>query len=86
MNIEKTDGGYRLSAGGDEILLDLERFEDIYYAIPLNTTGFYRLLTEAIPGNDDERAAMLRMIEGADNMDTALQALQDQVLAFKIDE
>ena len=86
MNIEKTDQGFRLSAEGDEILLDLERFEDIYYAIPLNTTGFYRLLTEAIPANDDERAAMLRMIEGADNMDTALQALQDQVQAFKIDE
>lgn len=85
MKIEKTpEGAYRISDAARAVSLDRERYEDLFYAVPVDTTSFYRLLTESVCETDEDRAAMVSMIEGLDDMDAGLQALMDQVVALGV--
>jgi len=80
MHIEKKkDGTYRIFDGKGEVTFPKSRYEDIYYAIPVDTTAFYRLLTEAVCRTDEERKRMVAMINGLKDMDAGLKGLQDQV-------
>jgi hypothetical protein len=80
MNIERAaEGTYRISDGERSVELDQERFEDLFYAIPVDSTSFYRLLTEAVCATDDDRKAMVTMIQGLPDMDSGLKGFQELV-------
>jgi hypothetical protein len=83
MNIEKlSQGQYRISDGNARVDFDKERYEDLFYAVPVDTTAFYRLLTESVCETDDERKAMVGMIEGLGDMEKGLQDLQEQIVSL----
>ena len=80
MNIERLfEGKYRISNEDRRVEFDQERFEDLFYAVPVDSTAFYRLLTEAVCETDDERTEMVSMINGLSDMDSGLKAVQDGV-------
>ncbi|MHC4599376.1 MAG: hypothetical protein ACYS47_10260 [Planctomycetota bacterium] len=80
MNIERvTEGKYKISDGERNVEFDQERFEDLFYAVPVDSTAFYRLLTEAVCETEDERTAMVTMIQGLPDMESGLKSVQDQV-------
>jgi len=85
MDVERMGDEFKFSAGGDELVIDLETFEDIYFALPVNTTAFYRLLTEQVAKDDGQREVMVRMINAGGDMDGTLTALQEKVQAFGLD-
>jgi hypothetical protein len=85
MNVEKTENGFRLFSEGGEILMNRESFEDLYYAVPTNTTAFYRLLTEQVPKSDEERERIVAMIQALPDMDANLGALQERIQEIQLD-
>lgn len=86
MKMEKTEAGFRLSGGGRTFDLDQESYEDLFYAIPVNTTAFYRLLTEQAARTEEERARVVSMLEAEPDLDTALNDLQQQIQNLPPDE
>ena len=83
MKIEKLEEDhYRISAAGQTIDFDKERYEDLFYAVPLDTTSFYRLLTESVCETDDDRKTMVSMIESLTDMESGLKTLMDQIVAL----
>ncbi|GEM_PF-1394851 len=80
MKIEKTpEGAYRISGGGKAVGFDKEQYEDLFYAVPLDSTSFYRLLTEAVCRTEDERREMVDMINGLEDQEKGLSDLQKQI-------
>ncbi|MHC4779221.1 MAG: hypothetical protein ACYTFG_11660 [Planctomycetota bacterium] len=80
MKIERlAEAQYRISDGERSVEFDQERFEDLFYAVPVDSTAFYRLLTEAVCETEGERGAMVAMINGLSDMDSGLKGVQDQV-------
>ncbi|MHC5037307.1 MAG: hypothetical protein ACYTHM_08340 [Planctomycetota bacterium] len=80
MKIEKLpEGRFRISDGTRNIEFDKASYEDLFYAVPLDSTALYRLLTEAVCRTDEERNTMVAMIEGQGDMEAGLNDLQDQI-------
>jgi hypothetical protein len=79
MKIEKADSGFRLLTGEKEFLLDTEAYEDLFYAIPVNSTAFYRLLTEQAAQTEEQRALIVDMLKSVPDMDATLNDLQEQI-------
>ena len=85
MNIQKRGEGFELSSPGGTYMLTRQAFEDLFYAIPLNSTALYRLLTDQIPGSDSERERMVKVLGGCPDMDADLMDLQKQIGSFRLD-
>lgn len=80
MKIEKLgDDAYRISDGDKSVSFDREHYEDLFYAVPVDTTAFYRLLTEAVCESEQDRTTMVDMIKGLADMESGLKALQDEI-------
>jgi hypothetical protein len=83
MKIEKlADDKYRIHDDARSLEFDKEHYEDLFYAVPVDSTAFYRLLTEAVCETEDERKTMVAMIEALPDMDSGLKALMDDIAAL----
>lgn len=82
--IEKTDDGYRMTDGARSVPISTEDFEDLYFSDPnLNTSQFYRLLTDSVCKNDDQRLNVRGMVEESDlGLNDALRKLQQDIQAL----
>lgn len=80
MRLEKLPTGIRISAE-DEVYLDLttSQYEDIFYAIPLDSSSLYLLLNGTVLTNADDRAILQFIVEANGGVDEAMKALQDLV-------
>ncbi|MCU0722994.1 MAG: hypothetical protein MUC63_05175 [Planctomycetes bacterium] len=84
MKIEKTpQGRFRIVHGPHAVEFDRERYEDLFYAVPVDSTAFYRLLTEAVCETEAERKTMVALIQALPAMEAGLNALQDQIAKLK---
>lgn len=77
MRLEKLPTGIRISAE-DEVYLDLttQQYEDIYYAIPLDSSSLYLLLNGTVLTNADDRAILQFLVEANGGVDEAMKTLQ----------
>ncbi len=80
MRLEKLPSGIRITAE-DEVFLDLTtaQYEDIYYAIPLDSSSLYLLLNGTVLSNADDRAILQFIVEANGGVDEAMKTLQDLV-------
>lgn len=80
MNLEKTpDGQFRIFDGSDSLTLSKERYEDIFFSIPLANGTLFRLMNDTILETPEARGALKRMIDRAGGIDAALEKLQKDV-------
>ncbi len=70
---------YRITDGFDRYDFGREKFEDLYYAVPTHATQFYRLLTEELVDNEDERKLMNRIIDRAGDREYNIDVLQEEI-------
>ncbi len=70
---------YRISGAGRSVEFDREKFEDLFYAVPVNTTAFYRLLVDNICSTKAEREAVAALVAGEPDREKALVAVQDKI-------
>ena len=80
------DNEFEIAGSGKSLKFDLEKFEDIYYAIPeeqgkyKNETEFFRHLTDNICTDQSQRDIVNFILDQeADGKVQALQSIQDQV-------
>lgn len=84
MNIEKTpDGRFALVQGARRLVLDRSRYEDIFYALPLDSGTLFRLVNDTVLADDPLRATFRAMIAEAGGMDRAMSALQESAKAVE---
>jgi hypothetical protein len=80
MQISKvTENLYEISDGEEKISFSREKFEDLYYAVPVNTTAFLRLLQDNICANVQERHTLNRMLDKKEERVASLEDLQKQI-------
>jgi hypothetical protein len=80
MNLEKMpDGQFRIFDGGDSLTLSKERYEDIFFSIPLASGTLFRLMNDTILETPEARGALKRMIDRAGGLDAALGKFQESV-------
>lgn len=80
---EKTATGYRIAWGAKELPIAPAMFENLYFAVPLNTTGFYRLLVDDCCRNDAQRVILKEMMDGATSgRNKALEILMKEIAAL----
>ncbi|MBI3097097.1 MAG: hypothetical protein HYY93_02455 [Planctomycetes bacterium] len=80
MTVERTpDGFYVIVSGGDRLKLSRSRYEDVYFALPLDNGTLFRLLNDTICNTDELRAAYKALVANAGGMQPALTALQEAV-------
>jgi hypothetical protein len=80
VRIEKiSDDLYHLTNGTQKVEFNKEKFEDLYYAVPVNNTGFLRLLLDNISQTDEHRHSINKMLEATPSRTESLKALQDQI-------
>ncbi|MCI0341941.1 MAG: hypothetical protein L0216_12470 [Planctomycetales bacterium] len=70
---------YRISGSGRAVDFDREKFEDLFYAVPVNTTAFYRLLVDNVCATKAEREAMAALVSGEADKEKALVAVQEKI-------
>jgi hypothetical protein len=84
MKIQKApQGKFRITDGARFVEFDKERYEDLFFAVPVDPTAFYRLLTEAVCETEAQRTVMVAMIQALPSMEAGLQDLQDQIAKCK---
>jgi hypothetical protein len=80
MWVERTDKGtFLLTDGQGSIELSRDRYEDIYYALPLETGLLFRLLNDTVLQTPAERETLKQMIERAGGLENALGVLQESL-------
>jgi hypothetical protein len=84
MRIQKTpQGKFRIADGPRFVEFDKDRYEDLFFAVPVDATAFYRLLTEAVCESEATRTVMVAMIQALPSMEAGLKDLQDQIAKCK---
>jgi len=77
-------GGCRLAVGADSVSLTATEYEDLFFALPLNTTALYRLLVDTLIEDDARRSVMARVLGAlGPALDSELDVLQKKVSASK---
>ena len=80
---EKTDDGYRITDGTRIVIMTAENFEDLFFAVPVSPSQFYRLLTDSCCTEDADRVAIREMVEASElGMNAALDKMQAEVAAL----
>lgn len=80
VRIEKrSENQYCITDGTLSVAFDKEKFEDLYYAVPLNNTGFLRLLLDNISQNDEHRHTINKMLDATPSRNQTLKTIQDQI-------
>ena len=70
---------YRITDGFDRYDFGREKLEALYSAVPPPATQFYRLLTEELVDNEDERKLMNRIIDRAGDREYNIDVLQEEI-------
>ena len=85
MRIVKIDDNrYDICDEGDRIAFSKEKFEDLYYAVPLNSTSFLRLLQDNICQNAQERHLLNHMLERSGDPSAMLEQMQKQIQCMQL--
>lgn len=80
MKITKiSENQYEIGDGEHKILFSKEKFEDLYYAVPLNQTAFLRLLLDNICENNEQRHIVNTMLDKTGERSALLEDLQQQI-------
>ena len=80
--VKVSDEQYRITDGKNHINFSREKFEDLYYAVPLNPTYFLRLLQDNICQNAQQRHLLNAMLENAGA--EILDQLQKQIAEIQL--
>lgn len=72
---------YELTNGELKIGFGYQKFEDLYYAVPINNTAFLRLLQDEVCETAEERHTLNAMLTRAKDRSAALDSLQQQIQA-----
>ncbi len=75
------DGNFTVAVGAQKIALTKSQYEDIYYALPLDSGTLYRLINDTVITGEPMRQTWKAMLDSAGGMDPALTALQKAVQA-----
>ena len=80
MKIQKvSDNEFKITAEQGEISFDLESFEDLYFAVPVNNTGFYRLLFDVVVQDSENRKLLDSIITSLPDKEEGLTELQNEI-------
>ena len=80
MRIEKTlEGRFAITHGAHRLVLEKAQYEDIFYALPLDTGTLFRLINDTVLGTDPLRVAFRAMVAEAGGSEAAMNALQPSV-------
>ena len=77
------DSSYILKNTAGSILFSKEKWEDLYYSVPLPQGHFHRLLQDNICSTKQERILLRQMLEA--DSDNVLETLQEQIQNMSID-
>ncbi len=75
---------YSLNSGQLSIKFSKEKFEDLYYAVPVSNTAFLRLLQDNICANTEERLKLNEMMQTSGDKIQILDTLQKQIQGMKL--
>ena len=70
---------YELKDNTNTISFPKEKFEDLYYAVPLNSSNFLRLLQDHICTNSEQRHILNHMLNSTGDRGQVLDDLQKQI-------
>ncbi|NUM33737.1 MAG: hypothetical protein HUU50_04305 [Candidatus Brocadiae bacterium] len=70
---------YQIKDNNNTICFPKEKFEDLYYAVPLNSSNFLRLLQDHICTNSQERHTLNSMLDIEGDRGQILDNLQKQI-------
>lgn len=79
---------YRIEDSEDNklgIVFPREKFEDLYYAIPLNTTALLRLLLDNVCSSTEERQVVNAILEKSGQPTAVLEDLQQQIQRMELE-
>lgn len=80
MKIEKTaDGRFAIVQGAQRIVLEKAQYEDIFYALPLDTGTLFRLVNDTVLSADPLRTLFRSMVAEAGGSEKAMVTLQESV-------
>ena len=80
MNIEKTtDGHFAIVQGAQKILLTKAQYEDIFFALPLDSGTLFRLVNDTVLTADPLRAQFRSMVAEAGGSEKAMATFQESV-------
>jgi hypothetical protein len=84
MILEKiNDQLYRITDGERSVEFSKEKFEDLYYAVPVNNTAFLRLLLDNICEDATGRHTINTMLDQHSERSAVLDKLQKQIQAME---
>ena len=76
---KQPDGSYSIGREDKKIVFSKEKFEDLYYAVPLSSGHFLRLLQDNICSCPEERHLMNDLLDSGDDRGNILERLQQQI-------
>ena len=86
LEIKKIDDNtFHLIGAGKTLKLSRESYEDLFYAVPpeddkyLNEAALYRLFTDSIFEDDEERKIFLEMLKTGTDQESTLKQLQNVI-------
>ncbi len=80
MNIEKTtDGRFAIVQGTQKILVTKAQYEDIFFALPLDSGTLFRLINDTVLNADPLRAQFRAMVAEAGGSEKAMATFQESV-------
>ncbi|MCE9583493.1 MAG: hypothetical protein K8T20_13490 [Planctomycetes bacterium] len=80
MNIERMAGGrFAIVQGSKRLELAKSQYEDIFYALPLDTGTLFRLINDTVLGADPLRVVFRAMVAEAGGSESAMTELQESV-------
>lgn len=74
-----SENQYEIRDGEERVVFSREKFEDLYYAVPLNQTSFLRLLLDNVCQSTEERHLINGMLDRASERSVVLDDLQKQI-------
>ena len=80
--VKISDEQYQLTDGKSQICFSRAKFEDLYYAVPLNPSYFLRLLQDNICQDSQQRHLLNTMLENAGI--EILDQLQKQIAEIQL--
>ncbi len=70
---------YLIFHQNDKLVISRAKFEDLYYAVPLNDNAFLRLLQDEICTSREERLILNQMLQNSGDKLKTLAQLQQQI-------
>lgn len=84
MHVKKTpDGRFAIIQGSRQIALQKAQYEDIFYALPLDSGTLFRLVNDTVLTSDPLRVEFRTMVAEAGGSEKAMAELQDSAKAVE---